>query len=137
MRRALKDKQGASAVEFALIMPVLALILMGICEFGTLLYAMNSAQNAARNVVRQIAVNRLSADNSAATTAVRPELASWVVGSETVRVIQTTPGKAETNVITLTVSFPADQGTAIHFFSSLFAGRTITNSVSMSQEAPL
>lgn len=136
VRRFDSNSDGASAVEFAIIMPVFALIIMGIIEFGMLLYAQNSAQNAARNVVRQIAVNRVAANDSAAQSAVGPQLASWIVGSATVHVTQTTPGKPETNIIKLSVSFPANAATGVNFFSSLFAGRSINASVSMSQETP-
>ena len=48
MRLKLKSKKGASAVEFALILPVLALILFGIIEFSIALYDKAIITNASR-----------------------------------------------------------------------------------------
>jgi Flp pilus assembly pilin Flp len=38
LRRFSRDRRGVSAVEFALIVPVMALILVGVLELGTILY---------------------------------------------------------------------------------------------------
>jgi len=52
----LKRKTGQSIVEFALVLPVLLLILMGIIEFGRLLETTNVLTSAAREGVRVAAV---------------------------------------------------------------------------------
>lgn len=40
------DEDGASAIEFALVAPILFLIMMGIIEFGMIMYANNIIENA-------------------------------------------------------------------------------------------
>ena len=58
---------GAAAVEFALVIPVLLLILCGIFDFGNLYFQMDLVNNAARQGARLAAVNleTSSAINSA------------------------------------------------------------------------
>jgi len=53
----LKRTTGQSIVEFALVLPVLLLILMGIVEFGRLLETTNVLTSAAREGVRVAAVS--------------------------------------------------------------------------------
>lgn len=48
-----KDKKGAAAVEFALVLPVLLLILFGIIEFGIILYDKAVITNASREAARE------------------------------------------------------------------------------------
>ena len=48
----LKEQKGASAVEFAIILPVLVLILFGTVEFGLLLYNQQVITNASREGAR-------------------------------------------------------------------------------------
>jgi Flp pilus assembly protein TadG len=54
--------RGQSLVEFALILPVLLLILMGIFDFGRAVFAYNSVSEAARNGARVAIVNQTLAD---------------------------------------------------------------------------
>ena len=48
----IKNQKGASAVEFALLLPVLILILFGTIEFGLLLYNQQVITNASREGAR-------------------------------------------------------------------------------------
>jgi Flp pilus assembly protein TadG len=48
----LKNQKGASAVEFALILPLLILVIFGIIEFGLLLYNQQVITNASREAAR-------------------------------------------------------------------------------------
>lgn len=52
------QRRGQSLVEFALILPVLILIFMGIVDFGRAIYAYNSVSNAAREGARTGIVNQ-------------------------------------------------------------------------------
>lgn len=52
MKKQLISEEGASAVEFALILPVLALLLFGTIEFGLLLYNKQVLTNAGREGCR-------------------------------------------------------------------------------------
>ena len=56
-----KDR-GAVAVEFALLVPVLVLLLLGIMEFGRAYNAQVTLTNAAREGVRVMAISNVRAD---------------------------------------------------------------------------
>lgn len=51
-----RRESGASAVEFALVLPVLMLLVMGIIQFGYYFFAANAASSTAREVARRVAV---------------------------------------------------------------------------------
>lgn len=73
------SERGAVAVEFALLVPVLILLLLGIMEFGRAYNVQATLTNAARESVRSMAVNnsqttaRTAAKN--ASTQLSPALA--------------------------------------------------------------
>ena len=56
MSRSRRDDRGAAMVEFAIVLPVLLLILMGIIEFGRAYNAQVSIQAAAREGARELAL---------------------------------------------------------------------------------
>ncbi|SDJ41652.1 TadE-like protein [Arthrobacter cupressi] len=62
------SERGAVAVEFALLAPVLVLLLLGIMEFGRAYNAQVSLTNAAREGVRVMAISN---DQTAARTAAK------------------------------------------------------------------
>lgn len=72
------SERGAVAVEFAILAPVLIMILLGIMEFGRAYNAQISLTNAAREGVRVVAIsnNQTSARTAAKNAAVtlNPEL---------------------------------------------------------------
>ena len=51
-----KDESGANAVEFALVAPVLLLLILGIIQFGMILFTYNNMVQAAREAARVLAV---------------------------------------------------------------------------------
>lgn len=53
---------GQSLVEFALVLPILILILMGLFDFGRAILAYNTISEAARNGARISIVNQIPAD---------------------------------------------------------------------------
>jgi Flp pilus assembly protein TadG len=59
-----KDKKGQSLIEFALVLPILLLVLLGIIEFGRIIMAVNVLNQAAREGARVGAVTPESADSS-------------------------------------------------------------------------
>jgi len=52
----IKNKHGATAVEFALVLPLLLLVVFGIIEFGFLLYDKAIITNASREAARRACV---------------------------------------------------------------------------------
>lgn len=51
-RRGARRSRGQALVEFALVLPLLILVLVGIFDFGRAIYAFNTISNAAREAVR-------------------------------------------------------------------------------------
>jgi Flp pilus assembly protein TadG len=69
MRR-LSNERGAAAVEFALVLPLLLLLVLGIAEFGRAYDVQTRLSNAAREGVRVMALqNSATAARTAAKTA--------------------------------------------------------------------
>lgn len=71
-----RRQRGQSLVEFALVLPVLLIILMGIFDFGRAIFAYNAVSNAAREGMRVAIVNQnaaaIEAEALAATTGMDP-----------------------------------------------------------------
>ena len=130
-----RNASGASAIEFALLLPVLLIMLMGIVDFGMVFYAKTATQNTARDIVRQIATNRLKVDD--ATTTAKSQVATWLVSYTTVSVTQTAAGDPTKNEITVDVAIPASKAAVTSFFSSLFSTVTLHGKATMQQEIPL
>ncbi len=64
------DERGAAAVEFALVLPLLLLLLVGVAEFGRAYNVQTRVSNAAREGVRVMALkNDVSATRTAAKAA--------------------------------------------------------------------
>ena len=57
MKRRLRDERGAVALEFALVLPILLVILVSIMEFSLLLNAQITLTNAAREGARSMALH--------------------------------------------------------------------------------
>jgi Flp pilus assembly protein TadG len=74
VKRIHHDERGAAAVEFALLAPVLLLLVMGIAEFGRAYHVQATISQAAREGVRVMAVQNDPAGAIAATRAAAPTL---------------------------------------------------------------
>ena len=55
-RTLMRDEEGAAVVEFALVMPILALIIFGIIDFGRAFYTVNNIISAVREGARYGAI---------------------------------------------------------------------------------
>jgi Flp pilus assembly protein TadG len=86
IRRLARDRRGASAVEFALVIGPFMLVLFGVIEFGRLLWTLNALQETAIAGARCMGVlNSACAASGAysstnATTFVRSTASGWGVG---------------------------------------------------------
>jgi Flp pilus assembly protein TadG len=79
MRR--EERRGQALVEFALVFPILVLILLGIFEVGRLVFAYNTLGNAAREGARVAAVNQIeeSPDCTNNRPIVNPSTPHWSI----------------------------------------------------------
>ncbi len=62
MSASTRDHRGQTLVEFALILPILIVLLVGIFDGGRLVFASNTVNNAAREGGREATVNQTLAD---------------------------------------------------------------------------
>jgi len=69
--------RGQSLVEFALILPIFLLLIMGIIDAGRLVYTFNTVSNAARQGARIAIVNQSTSGTTTCDTAVAT---TWPVG---------------------------------------------------------
>ena len=102
--RVIKDEQGQTMAEFAIVLPILVVLLFGIVQFGILFNNYVTLTDAARAGARAAAVSRQSGDPvGAATTAVRASGADLNQGSLGVNVSSTwMPGSQ----VTVTATYP-------------------------------
>ncbi|MGB2697385.1 MAG: TadE/TadG family type IV pilus assembly protein [Candidatus Zixiibacteriota bacterium] len=61
----IKERKGQSLIEFALVLPILLLVLFGITEFGRAIMTVNMLHTAAREGARYAAVRAVSDSTSA------------------------------------------------------------------------
>lgn len=68
-----RRREGAAAVEFALVLPFLVILLLGLIDFGHLFFSVNTITNAAREAARRAAVQPSAATAAQEATAAANE----------------------------------------------------------------
>ena len=76
MKKPTRDDRGAAMVEFAIVLPLLIMLLMGIIEFGRAYNTQISIQAAAREGARELALHQSSSDVDARVRAAAPSVTS-------------------------------------------------------------
>ena len=104
IKRVAKDEEGQTMAEFAIVLPILVVLLFGIVQFGILFNNYVTLTDAARAGARAAAVSRQSGDPvGAATSAVRASSADLNQGSLGVGVSSSwAPGSQ----VTITATYP-------------------------------
>ena len=127
MRRPLRDERGASAVEFAFIVPLLILLVLGIAEFGHAFQVQGTLSAAAREGVRAMALRNDPVDAKAvarnAASSLNPGITDTQIKIQVVGSTATTCPTigAGNTAVRLTITYPMPYLT--HFFGS---GLTLT-----------
>lgn len=67
LHRALDSDRGATAVEFALVCPVFLLMLIGVCEFGRLIFTQSVLDYAVESAARCGAFNTVTCNTTTTT----------------------------------------------------------------------
>jgi len=101
------DERGASAVEFALVLPVLMLILFGTIEFGMVMYSREVLTNASREgaragIVQQIPKPTTGEIQSVVTT----YLSGTGINPANVTITVSGAGSVFPNNLTVSASYP-------------------------------
>ena len=102
----LRGERGATAVEFAFILPLLLVLVLGIAEFGRAFQVSGTLSAAAREGVRVMALQN---DPAAARNAVRtaaPSLDPAVTNAEIAITPASCPAGATSTTVRLTVTYP-------------------------------
>lgn len=135
-----KREQGASAVEFALVAPILFLVLLGIVEFGYLFAEFNEIRHAAREGARVAAVSNPAFDQDADgdfdagdIVAYTCDVLNLPMASTTVGLTQTGTTIGETATITVTIATPSLSGAPV---ISTFLPSSLSNTATFVLEQP-
>jgi hypothetical protein len=131
-----RNRTGASAFEFALVLPLFVMMTCGTLQYGVLFYTWNVALTGARNAARAVAVSR--ADVAGGETMMREAVPGWVgaggngggggSGGINARVTDATVG----GEVVAQLSFPSDSAT---FLSLMPMPETVSVTVRMVKEA--
>ena len=132
------DKKGVSAVEFAIVLPVLILFLFGIIEFGILFYDKAVITNASREGARAGIVYRYPDPVTAAEIeqVVRDYCAGHLITFATTPTltINTTPGSAAGDPLTVTVEYDYQFLVLPNFVTALTGGINLAATTVMRME---
>jgi Flp pilus assembly protein TadG len=114
-RKAWGNNKGQNLVEFALVVPLLLLLVIGIAEFGRAWMTKNIMTGAAREAVRLLAVPPPYGGPAVANSRAVAVLASAGITTATVSVVDT-PGTYGPVTVTVSYNFPT---AIIGFFPGL------------------
>lgn len=118
MRRMFRSEAGTAAVEFALVLPILITLVLGIVEYGRLYNLQISLSNAAREAARTMVVTGSATQAQNAAIAGAPAL-SPALSAANISGLTTCPlpgGTPTTESVTITYSVTSITG---FFFSTL------------------
>jgi Flp pilus assembly protein TadG len=102
-----EDERGAAVVEFALVAPLLLLMVLGIAEFGRAYHVQTTLSQAAREGVRVMALQNDPAGAIAATRAAAPTLTLTNISVTPSSCVAsgTTPAATATVTVTFSLAF--------------------------------
>jgi Flp pilus assembly protein TadG len=106
MKEQMRDERGATAVEFAFILPLLIVLILGIAEFGRAFQVSGTLSAAAREGVRVMALQN---DPAAARAAVRNAATSLdpaLTDAQIVITPATCPQTGGSTSVRLTINYP-------------------------------
>jgi Flp pilus assembly protein TadG len=110
-----RDRGGSAVSEFALVLPLLTLLLFGIVEFGTVTYSYSAMQFGASRAARSFAVNTL--DEAGALAQAKAVLPAWARDKVTLSTSQSNPSDPNSNVIRVTLEVNASDVSVMSFLT--------------------
>lgn len=138
-RTKINDQKGAVAVEFAFVLPLLIVLLVGIMEFGLILYNQQVITNACREGTRAGIVARsprldLTAITGVVNAYTQAHLVTFGNATSATTVIDNSGGTSFGDNLTVTVTFDYDFLVLSNFISSLAGGLTLSAQTVMKYE---
>jgi Flp pilus assembly protein TadG len=135
-RRRARGESGASAVEFALVAPLLFLLIAGVIEFGWAFHQVMDLRHGARETARLVAVNYRATSTASGNTQ-RDQIVSLActrmdADAGVLLVLDRVGSAAVGGTTRVTVSRPLETVTGMLDF--VLAGKTLTSSVQTRQE---
>ncbi len=137
-----RSERGAALVEFALVAPLLFLLLFGIVEFGMAFNDFIAVRNGSREGARTAVVNDVNGAPSctitgspanAATKAIVCKTKSRIgLDEDDVKVRISLDGTAIGDTVTVCASYPVQSGSGL--LAPLLSGKTLTSKVTMRLE---
>jgi Flp pilus assembly protein TadG len=107
----LRGQDGQAFVEFAIVLPVLVMLVLGICQFGLAFHNYLSITDATRVGARAAAVKRTAGACAAATTAIQSTVSAKQWSTISGRITCTTPDGTDTgDPVKLVVKYPYSIG---------------------------
>lgn len=128
-------RSGSVAAEVGLVAPLLLTAMFGVFEHGMVFYSYSAMEVSALHVARRVAVYTELGTDEACSTAVRARLPEWLRPHAVIKVSQSNAARPELNIITIRVSSPAQQATALPIFTAAMPF-TLNAVVGMKQELP-
>jgi Flp pilus assembly protein TadG len=122
--------RGATAVEFALVLPLLLLIVFGIIDFGRALNAQVTLTEAAREGVRLAALGYSNTDVEARAQAAVPQLS----GVDVTVTSSCQPGAGPTADAEVNVSYSFSFVTPVGAIAGLFGGTGLGGPITLSAQ---
>lgn len=108
-------------------------MLLGVFEYGAVIYSYSRMQFGATRLARSVAVNRMT--NEQAQAAMAAALPGWMAGHFTVAVTQSAPSDPTINMVRITVAAPAAAATPMALLTRLIPWQ-LSSDVAMKQELP-
>jgi hypothetical protein len=121
------SERGVAAIEFAIAIPFVLLVLAGIIQFGFVLFLQSHVADVARETARHVAVGEF--DQTEAEQFAQDRLLNWGV---TYTVAVTIPDPGDTDVV-VQISLPMSQAALIDLLG-LFQSGTLAATVTAREE---
>ncbi len=130
-----RNEGGTSALEFALVLPVLLLLLTGIIDASALFFIQNNMFNAAREAARALAVEEAS--EAEANASAQEKLLNWDATFTVTTQLPDPADPADTDV-SVTITVPMSQVILIDVLglsrTSIFKTGQLTSQITMRKE---
>lgn len=127
MYNLIKDRSGVAAVEFALVMPLVLILFLGIIQFGFILFIQNHMFDVARDSVRRFAVGETT--QAETVQYAQDTLLNWDI-TYTVVVTPPNPDNPNDNDVDIQISLPRSS-VAIVDILGVFQTGTLVASATM------